>query len=422
MRLFYSIGIFFYGIAVRVATLWNTQAKLLAEGWRHSYDRLHTLAGKKVAWFHAASLGEFEQARPVLEAFRRQHPEYAICLTFFSPSGYEVRKHYEQADVVAYLPLDTPNHARRWVQTLQPEVTFFVKYEFWYNLLINLKQHGIPTYIFSAIFRPQQYFFRPVVGRWFRKQLLCYSHLFVQNEESLALLQSFGIKEASVAGDTRFDRVRDIASSAPARPEIETFVGNMPVILAGSTWEPDETHLQHYLQQHPDKVKMILAPHMVDENHLQQIEKLFDGCTTRYSVLKKHLDTECQSLSSPATQAVLNKAVLIIDNIGMLSSLYRYATIAYIGGGFGKGIHNILEAITFGKPVLFGPRYHKFKEAVDIIATGGGNSYSNDQELSQQLQTWLQNDDAYRNAADNCNRYLQQNLGATQTILNKIDL
>ncbi len=410
MRLIYSLGIFFYGIAVRIASLWNKQAKLLANGWHHSYDQLDKLAGKKVAWFHAASLGEFEQARPVLESFRQQHPDHAICLTFFSPSGYEVRKNYEQADVVAYLPLDTPKQARRWVEALQPQVAFFVKYEFWYNILSNLKRHHTPTYIFSAIFRPEQYFFRPIIGRWFRKQLHCYNHLFVQNEESLRLLQKSGIKEVSVAGDTRFDRVRDIAQNAPIRPEIETFTGNHPVILAGSTWEPDEIHLHNYLQQHRGKAKLILAPHMIDEGHLQQIEKIFSHDTLRYSVLKNNATID------------LNKSVLIIDNIGMLSSLYRYATVAYIGGGFGKGIHNILEAITFGKPVLFGPNYHKFKEAVDIIAVGGGYSYNSEQELSQQITTWLNDKHAYQHAAQECNRYMQQNLGATQTILSKIEL
>ncbi len=410
MRVFYSVGIFLYGMAVRFTALWKSQAKLLAKGWRHSYDQLDKLSGKKVAWFHAASLGEFEQARPVLEGFRRLHSDYAICLTFFSPSGYEVRKQYDQADVVAYLPLDTPRGARRWVETLQPQVAFFVKYEFWYNHLINLKQRNIPTYIFSAIFRQQQYFFRPLIGRWFRKQLHCYKHLFVQDKASLSLLQRNGIQQASVAGDTRFDRVHDIALNAPTRPEIELFTGNAQVILAGSTWEPDEIHLQHSLHRHKGEVKLILAPHMIDESHLQQIEKLFCNDTLRYSALK-------ETLTAPN-----NKHVLIIDNIGMLSSLYRYATVAYIGGGFGKGIHNILEAITFGKPVLFGPNYHKFKEAVDIIAAGGGYSFDNDSKLSQQLEIWLKDDTAYRRAAQECNRYMQQNLGATQTILNKIEL
>lgn len=407
MRFFYSLGIIIYGMGVRIAALWNPQARLLAKGWRHSFDNLSRLQGKEVAWFHAASLGEFEQARPVLEQFHRQHPTYAICLTFFSPSGYEVRKDYNLADVIAYLPLDTPRLARRWVKELNPQVTFFVKYEFWYNMLINLKESNIPTYIFSAIFRPSQYFFRPCIGRWFRNQLQCYSHIFVQNEESCRLLNRVGLSHVSIAGDTRFDRVHDIASQAPAHPEVEKFISNKPVLLAGSSWDSDEENLHYFLQHYTGDIKLILAPHMIDEAHLQRIEALFDHKTVRYT----HLNNDAESTS---------QSVLIIDNIGMLSSLYRYATIAYIGGGFGKGIHNILEAVTFGKPVAFGPNYLKFKEAVDIIAEGGGYSYHQPQELAQQLTRWLTDPATYQQASRQCLQYLERNLGATNTILSTI--
>lgn len=423
MRAFYTIGIFLYGVAARIAALWSPQAKLLAQGWSHSFDGVSQLReeafrqNKKIAWFHAASLGEFEQARPVIESFHRLHTEYLVCLTFFSPSGYEVRHNYDQTDLVTYMPLDTPGKARRWVETLKPSVAFFVKYEFWYNLLGQLQKNHIPTYLFSAIFRPNQYFFRPVVGRWFRCQLQCYSHIFVQNQDSMQLLtQKARLAHVSVAGDTRFDRVHDIALQAPARPEIEAFVGDSPVLLAGSSWEPDEENIHHFLQRYQGALKIILAPHIIGENHLKAIEQLFGPHTLRYTCLKR--------LAKEGNERALRQAAsyrtLVIDNMGMLSSLYRYATVAYIGGGFGKGIHNILEAITFGKPVIFGPNHTKFKEAMDIIACGGGKSYRTDDELTAYLTAWLTDSDIYQQAATQSAQYAHANLGATTIILTTV--
>lgn len=405
MHLLYNIGIWLYGLGARVAAWRSPKAKLLVEGWQHSFDGLSRLDGKKVAWFHASSLGEFEQARPVLEQFRRQNPHYAVCLTFFSPSGYEIRKDYREADMVAYLPLDTPRNAARFVRAIHPQVAFFVKYDFWFNVLRQLRAMQVPTYLFSAIFRPGQYFFK-WYGGWYRRQLKCFSHLFVQNEESVALLRQVGIERVSLAGDTRFDRVCDIACKAPRREEIERFVQDKPVVMAGSSWLPDEERLCRFFRQYRGEVRMVLAPHEIDEGHLQRIEELFAGETVRYTRLSEH--------AAPS-----GKRVLIVDTMGMLSSLYRYATVAYIGGGFGKGIHNILEALAFGKPVAFGPNYKKFQEANDIVACGGGISYASDERLFCFLDQMLAQSDAYQAASRQCFDYIHNHLGATDAILSK---
>ncbi|MDY5970030.1 MAG: glycosyltransferase N-terminal domain-containing protein [Bacteroidales bacterium] len=406
MHLLYNIGIWLFGVGVKVAARHSLKARRLAEGWRHSFDNLSRLDGRKVAWFHAASLGEFEQARPVLEQFRLQHPDYAVCLTFFSPSGYEIRKDYKGADIVAYLPLDTPHNARRFMRDLHPQVAFFVKYEFWFNILRQLKVKQVPTYLFSAIFRPGQYFFK-WYGAWYRRQLQCFSHIFVQNEESERLLRKAGIGRVSQAGDTRFDRVCEIAQKAPRREEVERFVQDKAVVMAGSSWLPDEERLCRFLKQCGDNVRMVLAPHEIDEEHLLRIEELFAGETVRYTRLS-------------ADTRLVGKRVLIVDTMGMLSSLYRYATVAYVGGGFGKGIHNILEALAFGKPVVFGPNYGKFQEARDIIAIGGGIGYEEDGHLFAFLNDMLAQSDAYQAASKKCYDYIHNHSGATNTILSAI--
>ena len=364
----------------------------------------------------AASLGEFEQARPVLEEFRRRHPEYRVLLTFFSPSGYEVRKGYNQADAVRYLPMDTPRNARRLIGTVRPSVAFFVKYEFWYNYLGELHRQGVPTYLISAIFRPTQYFFKPW-GRWFRGQLgRCFTHLFVQNEESLHLLESHGIGHCTLAGDTRFDRVHQIAAAAEDDAVTERFLSGSEgsVMVAGSTWPPDEALLAQVRQagrsRFPDR--LILAPHVIDEAHLQQLESLFPD-SVRYSALVA---------PQAGAQAVPEeKRVLVIDNIGLLSRLYRYADVAYVGGGFGVGIHNLLEAVTFGKPVLFGPNHGKFQEALDLLACGGGFSHGDATQLAAHLDRLLADPDAYRRASQACLDYMNAHLGSTETILRTIE-
>ena len=366
--------------------------------------------GRPTAWFHAASLGEFEQARPVIEAYRQQHPGHQVLVTFFSPSGYEIRKNYAQAEAVCYLPPDLPRKIRRLINIAHPKVVFFVKYEFWFNYLRILRRKHIPTYIFSTIFRPNQYFFK-WYGSFFRKQLaLGFTHLFVQNEESLQLLKSHGITQCSLAGDTRFDRVHQIAEAAARNEKVEQWLSTAEsgtkVIIAGSSWPPDEELISKYIETSSLPLRVILAPHVISEEHIKQIEGQFAD-SVRYSQLADN--------ASPSAKT------LIIDNMGMLSQLYRYADVAYIGGGFGVGIHNILEAVTFGKPVLFGPNFHKFKEARDIIALEGGWSHSTFDQLKAHLDTLLMQPDAHQKASQACTQYMQQNLGSTSIILNNIE-
>lgn len=418
MRTLYTFAINTYGLGVRIAALWNTKARLMSKGWHSTKEKTHlgsTLTAAPTAWFHASSLGEFEQARPVLEQFKKDHPEVPIVVSFFSPSGYEIRKGYNQADYVCYLPLDTPSNARRFIDFINPTIVFFVKYDFWFNYLGELKRRNIPTYIFSSIFRESQYFFKPY-GKWFLNQLHSFDHLFVQNQESIQLLQSHGITECSIAGDTRFDRVFDIARHVKPNPSIERFVhpenGNDPaqpkVIIAGSSWEPDEKYLFEYFKSTQiAPLKLILAPHVISETHIAWIEQLFGK-------------SNCVRYSQMGNAEATDRPVLIIDNMGMLSSIYHYSDIAYIGGGWGHGIHNILEALTFGKPVIFGPNYTKFKEAHDIIGRQGGFSY----DTLVQLRTWidkiLSDSDDYISAVETCKTYVNENIGSTRQILDTV--
>ena len=411
MRILYSIGIWFYTLGIRVAVLFgHEKAGQMVAGWKRVPDELAKLSHERhTVWFHAASLGEFEQARPVLEEYRRRHPDHQVLVTFFSPSGYEIRKNYALADAICYLPMDTPRNARRFVLAADPDTVFFVKYEFWYNYLNAIKNWGAKTYIFSTIFRPGQYFFK-WYGGWFKKQLgRCFEHLFVQNEESLKLLKSHGVSQCSLAGDTRFDRVHQIALAADGDAVAESFLNGYDgkVMVAGSTWPPDEELISKLRIENPE-LRIILAPHVINEEHLKQIEGLMPD-SIRYSRLSNEP-------GSPNTSRVL-----IIDNIGLLSKLYRYADVAYIGGGFGVGIHNILEAVTFGKPVLFGPNHRKFKEACDIIALGGGFSHTDGDTLARNITPLLTDNDAYRRASQACTSYMEVNLGSTDKILATIE-
>ena len=413
MRVIYTIGIWFYGLGVHVAALFgHRNARLMLQGWHHWKEALAKLDGRPVAWFHAASLGEFEQARPVLERYLERHPDHQVLLTFFSPSGYEVRKNYPKAQAVCYLPPDLPLTVRCFTKHIHNlQAVFFVKYDFWFNYLGVLRNANVPVYLFSAIFRPDQYFFR-WYGRWFRRQLKeCYTHIFVQNDESLQLLKTHGVEQCSLAGDTRFDRVHQIAVAAESDEKVERWLEGYDgkVLVGGSTWPPDEELIAEKVKD----IKIILAPHVINEEHLCQIERLFPD-SVRYSVLKDPKDfKDLKDLKEIKT--------LIIDNIGMLSKLYRYATVAYIGGGFGVGIHNILEAVTFGKPVLFGPNYHKFQEARDIIARGGGFCHHNGAELRHNLEPLLNDPAALEKASQACLEYMQANLGTTDKIMNTIE-
>ena len=434
MRFFYTIGIYLYTLGIRVAALCgHKNARLMVHGWKESLTKQSNNQAIKTAWFHAASLGEFEQARPVLEAFRERHPDYRVLVSFFSPSGYEVRKNYAHADRVIYLPMDTPRNVRRLLDTYHPTIAFFVKYEFWYNYLGELKRRNIPTYIFSSIFRPNQYFFK-WYGGWFRRQLKhCFAHLFVQNEESLRLLQGIGIEHCSLAGDTRFDRVHQIATAQEPNHVVEAWLAsnaqNLPhpkkVLVCGSTWPPDEEIIKECVNVLMRKsvsgganaIKLILAPHIISEEHLRQIERLFPD-SVRYSVCEEAISNQNERKQEVN---ISQSKVLIIDNIGLLSRLYRYAHVAYIGGGFGSGIHNILEAVTFGKPVLFGPNYRKFKEAHDILANGGGFTHSDAATLQKNLSLLLTDDAAYNHASQACKDYMNANLGSTGKILGMLE-
>lgn len=415
MRLLYNIGISIYGLGVGTAAVCgHEKAGQMCAGWKHQMEKIPTerLGKGKTAWFHASSLGEFEQARPILERFKKEHPDYTICLTFFSPSGYEVRKNYAEADYICYLPLDTPGNARRFVDKINPCVAFFVKYDHWFNYLNELHKREVPTFLFSAIFRPGQYFFK-WYGGWFAKQLGIYRHIFVQNEQSQRLLASKGIENVTLGGDTRFDRVNDIARGVKQFEIVEQFVNSQAdakVLLAGSSWEEDERHLKAFEDRYEGPLKLVIAPHMIHKEHIEYIETLFgkERCA-RYSQLKD------------GAERLAERPVLIIDNIGILSSLYQYADVAYIGGGFGKGIHNILEALTYGKPVVFGPNYQKFQEAKDIIARGGGQSYSTQEELNTLLDKWLKEEDTHKKASHESRKYVEANLGATDKIFEMID-
>ena len=414
MLILFTIGVILYSLGVRVAALLgNAKAKQWVEGRRKQkpIDRLKGLFHRKKMservegsteqwiWFHAASLGEFEQGRPVIEALKKEYPQYKILLSFFSPSGYEIRKDYPLADEVAYLPTDTPHHASQWVQSHHFVAAFFIKYEFWFNYMRALKKADIPLFYISLILKPDSYFFR-WYGGWFRKQLRNVTRFFVQDETTAGLLKAHGYDNVTVCGDTRFDRVAAIARQAKPFPEIERFIDDRLCIMAGSTWPPDEKLLLQFLPQLPDDYCLIIAPHDISESHVTQIKTMFpeSQCYTK-------LDLEKPS------------KVLIVDTIGILSQLYQYARFVYIGGGFGVNIHNIQEPVTFGCPVVFGPKYKSFKEAVDLVALQGAFSIMKAEELEAVFKRLMTDEDFYNKASETCRNYLKAQVGATEIIL-----
>jgi 3-deoxy-D-manno-octulosonic-acid transferase len=359
----------------------------------------------KYVWFHAASLGEFEQGRPMMEAIRERFPQYKILLTFFSPSGYEVRKNYEGADIICYLPFDTPYKVKKFLYLANPCIAIFIKYEFWLNYLTELQRRGVKTYIVSAIFRPSQLFFR-WYGKWYRDALLCYERLFVQDEASKKLLSDYGINNVKVCGDTRFDRVIEIQQNARLMPEIESFATDGKIILvAGSSWPEDEEIIIPYFNAHPE-TKLIIAPHEIHREHLLYIQSLLN----RPSVRLSEATPESPSISD----------CIIIDSFGLLSAIYRYGHIAYIGGGFGRGIHNTLEAAVYGIPVVFGPKYQKFKEARDLIACGGGFSIDNRTAYNDRMDCFITNPEERALSGKRAGDFVQNNSGATEKILNEL--
>lgn len=403
MLLFYNIAIYAYYFIIKIASITNSKAKLWLVGRRDQQIR----PLQKSAWFHFASLGEFEQGRPVLEAFKEQHPEHAIVVTFFSPSGYEVRKNTPLADAVYYLPLDTAANARQFIDTIDPVIAVFTKYEYWYHFYNEAHQRNIPLYVISAIFRQQQIFFK-WYGDLHRKILEKVTRFFVQDEDSKTRLSTIGIHKVMVSGDTRFDRVYANALAPKQLPLIERFKNNARVFIAGSTWPADEELIAPLITAHPDW-KFIFAPHEIPEAKISDLmSKLPANSTVRFSQIKVN------------DQGLSNKQVLVIDNIGMLSSLYQYGDVAYIGGGFGVGIHNTLEAAAFGLPVIFGPNYQKFKEARDLVALGGGFSISDAGQLKA-VADQLMNNDAHREQAGAIAKELvQHSKGATEMIMQNI--
>lgn len=415
MIVLYHIGIYLYLIVAKIISPFNKKASLFVSGRKRLIVRISEEfhPDSPVIWFHCSSVGEFEQARPLIEKIKKRGINKQILITFFSPSGYELRKNYEFADWIYYLPLDTTRNARRFVEAVKPEAVIFIKYEFWYNFLTELKNRSIPTYIASAIFRPGQIFFR-WYGGFIRKVLKYYKMLFVQDERSKELLLGVGVTNVIISGDTRFDRVYEIVKENKDENEIVSlFVNGHRAWVAGSTWEHDETVISKSLASVIDKGKLILVPHEVHESHIARIEQVF----SKYKTVRYSSCTDIWSKDS-ITQILSDAQVLIVDCMGILATIYKYGDFAYIGGGFEKsGIHNILEAATYGCPVIFGPVYGKFKEACDLIECGGAHSISSCKELSPLLSEWLSNPDSCAKAAATCRNYIENHLGASQIIL-----
>ncbi|MBQ9435234.1 MAG: 3-deoxy-D-manno-octulosonic acid transferase [Bacteroidales bacterium] len=407
MRLLYTLFIHLYSLGALLASPFSLQARQWWQGRRHLLDLLkEKCQGKQnIIWIHSASLGEFEQGKPLMERIRKEHPECSILLTFFSPSGYEIRKNEPLADVVAYLPADTLRNVRRFLDIVQPKAAIFVKYEYWFNYMDALYKRQIPFYYISAIYRPSQHFFK-WYGGWFVRQLKKCTHFFVQNAISQQLLNSIGIHNVTIAGDTRFDRVYAIAQQDYTLDFAVRFKGDSQLIVAGSTWEPDEQLLRQVFEAVHDRYKLILAPHMIDSEHIKSIKNLFSD----YKVL---CYTEMEG------QPIEDYQVLIIDTIGLLSKIYKYSDLSYIGGAFGKGLHNILEAGVFGVPLFFGPKYSKFNEAVELVSRGGAFSIQTAEEMTTRIQQFSAQPEQYGAVCDICRTFVQENLGAVDKIMAK---
>ena len=450
----YNIAMYLVQLGVAIAAIFDHKVRVMWRGERAAFKTLKQKVdpNAKYVWVHAASLGEFEQGRPIIERIRLEHPEYKILLTFFSPSGYQVRKNYQGADIITYLPIDTVTNARRFLRTIRPVMAFFIKYEFWYNYLHILKHRGVPTYSVSSIFRPDQIFFR-WYGRAYSHVLKCFTKFFVQNEESRQLLAKIGITETEIVGDTRFDRVMTIKSLAKQLPIVEAFthslqqghdesnqnpslreghrVGNSfrggmeGVFIAGSSWPPDEDIFIKYFNEHPEW-KLIIAPHVIGEDHLQQI------------ISKLSIPEQTSSPSGEVGRGVGGRRVvrftqttreeaakadtLIIDCFGLLSSIYNYGDVAYIGGGFGVGIHNTLEAAVWDMPVIFGPNNKKFQEAQGLKACGGGFEIKDYDEFAQLMDRFASDEAFLKESGSNAGHFVKDQAGATDKVLASVKL
>jgi len=403
----YNTAIFLFLLGARIAAQFNPKAKCWLQGRRRIFERLRRTIpeGERIFWIHCASLGEFEQGRPLIEAIRAEHPEYKILLTFFSPSGYEIRKDYPGADYIFYLPADTPRNVRRFLEIVRPEIAVFVKYEFWLNYLRQLGRSSCRTFIISAIFRSEAPFFK-WYGGIFRKALKCFEQIFVQNMDSGLLLNSIGVSATSMVGDTRFDRVSAIAAAAKPLPVVERFAAGQPLFIAGSTWPPDEEMLLALIAAHPE-IRFVIAPHEIDRTRIESLCSRLPRPSALYTASAPESDfTDTQ--------------VLFLDTMGMLSSAYRYARYAYVGGGFGVGIHNLLEAAVFGVPLAFGPNHRRFREALELIALGAAQEISSFAELDAWF-TALESDPAhYTQAGSRAARYIIEHKGATEKIMQHI--
>lgn len=408
MRLLYDLGIWFYGFILRVISPFHAKAKLWVDGRKNILEHIEQTIekGQKHIWFHFASLGEFEQGRAVLEQIKKSFPQEKIIITFFSPSGYEIRKNTGLADHVFYLPQDTAGNARRFLDLIQPKFAVFTKYEYWFHYFNELHAREIRLLMISAIFREDQVFFKPY-GSFFKEILKKVSYYFAQNKDSVDMLKWIGITNAGLAGDTRFDRVLELPIQHKAIPEVERFVGSSKTLVAGSSWKPDEELLRQLADDYNDW-KMIIAPHEVHLAHIEDIQKLF-GNVLLFSKFSTYSEDE-----------IRNNRFLIIDNIGMLSSLYYYGQVAYIGGGFGVGIHNTLEAATYGVPVVFGPKYEKYQEAVDLVTLMAGFSIRNIEDLKD-VFTGLQNEIIMKESGAAAVKYVKQRAGATQIIMKYLE-
>lgn len=446
LRIIYNISIHLYSFLIKFVALFNPKAKLWVQGrknWERRYEEMYDVGcrmydikddnsfsrmneiesdkntsyiiqhtsyikahpiSSNLAWFHCASLGEFEQGRPVIEAFRTKYPDFKILLTFFSPSGYEVRKNYAGADFICYLPADTLSNARKFIDIFQPTIVYFVKYEFWRNYLTELNKRNIPVVAFSVIFRPSQVFFQ-WYGSFFKKILFNFKHILIQNKTSEKLLQSIDFQEYTLAGDTRFDRVKQIVENVREIEIAKRFKHNEKLLIIGSAWQEDIDCVFGNKAENFENLKFIIAPHEIHESQIQAWQKQISYRSIRYSEVKENTqlaDYQC----------------LIIDNIGMLSSLYQYADFAFIGGSFGKGLHNILEAATFGMPIFFGNKnFQKFKEATDLVELGGAFSVENSADFLSKFRNLYPNEKARTEKANICKKYVLDNIGATQKVL-----
>ena len=404
----YNLAMYILELGVKLAALFSDKPAKMVKGYREVFDLLQRKIDRNAQyiWFHAASLGEFEQGRPLIERIRKEYPQYKILQTFFSPSGYEVRKNYDGADIVCYLPIDTPSNVKKFVDLVNPCMVFFVKYEFWQNYLNTLNKKGVPVYSVSSIFRPNQIFFR-WYGKGYQQVLKTFAHLFVQNEESKQLLAGIGVNNTTVVGDTRFDRVLDICAAAKQLPLVQKFKGDALTFVAGSSWGPDEDIFIKYFNAHPE-MKLIIAPHVVNDSHLKEIESKLQRSCVRYT---------------KATEEDVQQAdCLIIDCYGLLSSIYRYGEISYIGGGFGVGIHNVLEAAVYGIPVIFGPNNKKFREAQHLLANKGGFEINGYEDFEQLMNKFLSDEAYLKQSGKAAGDYVKGNAGAMEKIMKRVTL